>query len=106
MLSAVLFGCSGVMTATHTQSDTEIVRYSETPPDSGYLKTWVLVATRDRAGNESQFLIPYMGKSTFLPAPGTICDVVYRYEDIDGLVGLQTRKIRAAKVVARFENIK
>jgi len=95
-----------MLDVTHIQKDVVVLGYSETPPDSGYLRTWIAMTTRDGGGNQEQFLVPYMGKNTFLPKVGVTCDLVYQYEDVEGLVGLETKEIKRAKVIKRFENIR
>lgn len=83
-------------------SDVSIYMYSERPPLSGYIKTWVRLTVRADDGKYYDLFIPYLREDTYFPPVGSICDIYYHYDDVDGLVGLKTEHLDHARVVDKI----
>jgi len=75
-----------------------IVAYSDIPPVSGIFSTWIQVTVKNEKEETYYFFIPHMRSNTKYPKVGTRCNMYYHYEDIDGLIGKETKKIKNAKV--------
>ncbi len=103
-LMAAVQGCSVAREggSSLVLRDVVISSYSDKPPLSGLLQTWISVNVKELSGITHELFIPYLREDTYFPEVGTICDIYYHYGDIRGLVGTKSANIQNAKIVDKF----
>ena len=76
-----------------------IVSYSDKPPLSGFVRTWIRVTVRTDRERTDDLYIPYLRDDMVLPAVGGTCDIYYHYDTVDGLVGTTREHLERVRVI-------
>lgn len=66
----------------------KITHVSELPPESGYLRTWIIIKGTRPNKEKRTFYLSYLGQEQGLPINGQVCNISFRKRAIDGVAAL------------------
>ena len=71
---------------TYTQNNVQLIikSVSKRPPESGYLRTWVVITAVNTSNVLFELYLPYFEENQDIPIVGEVCSISFQEEKIEG----------------------